>query len=356
VNNFDINSIENCLKYIKELEMILDNIPELILRVTKESVIYVNKAAEEIFEINKDDKLPEILRSLVYEADSENISISSEILFRKKNFALSITPIKEEGYVNIYGMDITAHKNVEIELRKMMEDLERSNNDLEQFASIASHDLQEPLRMVTGFTQLLRDRYKDKLDEDANEFINYAIDGATRMKNLIDDLLIFSRIGSRGKPFKLIEMNIVLEIVLNNLGQLINETSSVVTSDPLPVIKADEIQMIQLLQNLITNAIKFRGEKTPIIHVTAEINADMWVFSIQDNGIGIDSKFFDKIFIIFQRLHKKNEYEGTGIGLAVCKKIVQRHNGKIWVESELGKGSTFHFSIKKGNQDRNLVL
>ena len=161
-------------------------------------------------------------------------------LQKRLSLSLKIFPIKEEGYVNIYGMDITAHKKVEVELRKTMEDLERSNNDLEQFASIASHDLQEPLRMVSGFTQLLRDRYKDKLDEDANDFINYAVDGATRMKDLIDDLLIFSRIGSSGKPFKLIEMNIALEIVLNNLGHLIKETNSVITSDPLPVIKADE--------------------------------------------------------------------------------------------------------------------
>ena len=321
--------------------------PNPVLRVTKEKVIYVNKAAEELFETTKDDKLPELFRSLVYDANDGCISISSEVELNKNNFSLKIFPIKEEGYVNIYGMDITAHKTVEVELRKTMLDLERSNNDLEQFASIASHDLQEPLRMVTGFTQLLQDRYKDKLDEDANDFINYAIDGATRMKNLIDDLLIFSRIGSRGKPFKLIEMNIALEIVLSNLGHLIEETHSAITSDPLPVIKADETQMIQLFQNLISNAIKFRGEKTPAIHVTAEIKTDMWTFSVQDNGIGIDSKYFDKIFIIFQRLHKKKEYDGTGIGLAVCKKIIQRHSGKIWVESELGKGSTFHFSIKK---------
>jgi len=235
-------------------------------------------------------------------------------------------------------------------LKIAMEELKRSNKELEQFAYVASHDLQEPLRMVASFTQLLQKRYQDKLDDDANDFINYAVDGATRMHSLISDLLIFSRVGSRGKPFKITDMNIVIEVVLNNLRQLINETNSVITSDPLPVIEADKSQMIQLFQNIISNGIKFRGEKDPIIHVTAEIKTDKWIFSVKDNGFGMDSKYFDRIFVIFQRLHKKDEYGGTGIGLAVCKKIIQRHSGKIWVESELGKGSTFYFSIPKKNR------
>jgi light-regulated signal transduction histidine kinase (bacteriophytochrome) len=201
--------------------------------------------------------------------------------------------------------------------------------------------------MVASFTQLLQQRYQDKLDDDANDFINYAVDGATRMQGLINDLLIFSRVGTRGNPFKATDMNIILQDVLNNVTQSIKETEATITNDPLPVVIADDSQMIQLLQNLISNAIKFHGDEPPHIHVSGEVKANEWIFSVKDNGIGIDSKYFEKIFIIFQRLHKKEKYGGTGIGLAVCKKIVQRHSGKIWVESELGKGSTFYFTINK---------
>jgi len=254
-----------------------------------------------------------------------------------------------------FVLDITERKKAEAQIKKMMKDLKTSNSELEQFAYVASHDLQEPLRMVASFTQLLQDRYKDKLDDDANDFINYAVDGATRMQNLISDLLIFSRVGSRGKPFKTIDINGVLEVVLNNLRQQINETDSVITNDPLPVIEADESQMIQLFQNLISNAIKFHGDENPRVHISVEMQKNKWIFTVKDNGIGIDTQFFDRIFVIFQRLHKKSEYGGTGIGLAVCKIIIQRHRGKIWVDSELGKGSSFHFSIKKGKQGKNSV-
>ena len=235
-------------------------------------------------------------------------------------------------------------------LKEAMKELNRSNKELEQFAYVASHDLQEPLRMVASFTQLLQKRYQDKLDDDANDFINYAVEGATRIQNLISDLLIFSRVGTRGKPFKNTDMNSVLETVLNMIRQIMNESRTEVTYDPLPVVLADESQMIQLVQNLISNAIKFRGEETPRIHISGEVKADKWIFSVSDNGIGMESKYFDRIFVIFQRLHKKDKYGGTGIGLSVCKKIIQRHSGKIWVESEPGKGSTFYFSIPKTNK------
>ena len=265
----------------------------------------------------------------------------------------------------LIGRDITERKVSEKKLRDLnrdlekiveartndlkikMEELKRSNKELEQFAYVASHDLQEPLRMVASFTQLLQNRYQDKLDDDANDFINYAVDGATRMQNLISDLLIFSRVGMRGKPFKSTDMNTVLETVINTFRQTIKESSTEVTYDPLPVVLADESQMIQLVQNLISNAIKFRGEEPPRIHISGEVKADNWIFSVSDNGIGMESKYFNRIFVIFQRLHKKDKYGGTGIGLAVCKKIIQRHGGKIWVESELKKGSIFHFSIPR---------
>ena len=246
--------------------------------------------------------------------------------------------------------DITAYKKAEAKLNKTLKDLKSSNTELEQFAYVASHDLQEPLRMVASFTQLLQNRYQDKLDDDANDFINYAVDGAVRMQNLINDLLIFSRVGTRGKPIKSTNMNTVLEAVINIFRHSIEETNTKITYDPLPVIMADETQMIQLLQNLISNAIKFRSEAPPRIHVSGEVQADKWIFSISDNGIGMNSEYFDRIFVIFQRLHKKDEYGGTGIGLAVCKKIIQRHRGKIWVESKSGKGSTFYFSILKNNK------
>jgi len=243
--------------------------------------------------------------------------------------------------------ELTERKKVEEKMRILMEDLIRSNTELEEFAYVASHDLQEPLRMVASFTQLLQNRYQDKLDDEANEFINFAINGATRMQGLINDLLAFSRIGTKGISFSPTDMNIILENVLENIRQSIIITDAEITYDPLPVIIADGSQMTQILQNLVTNAIKFRREEPPAIHVSGEAKADKWIFSVRDNGIGIDSQYFDRIFIIFQRLHKKDEYGGTGIGLAICKKIIEHHRGKIWLESELGKGSTFFFTIPK---------
>ena len=244
-------------------------------------------------------------------------------------------------------IDITDQKKAEKELNNALEDLHRSNTELEQFAYIASHDLQEPLRTVASFTQLLQSRYQDKLDDEANEFINFAVDGATRMQGLINNLLTFSRIGTKGISFNPTDMNIVLENVLANIRQSTIEADAEITNDPLPVIIANDPQMTQILQNLISNAIKFRGKSSIHIHVSGENQPDKWVFSVRDNGIGIEPKHFEHIFIIFQRLHKRDEYEGTGIGLAVCKRIIHRHGGKIWVESELGKGSTFYFSIPK---------
>jgi len=246
-----------------------------------------------------------------------------------------------------YTLDITERKKAEEELKATLKDLKRSNTELEQFAYVTSHDLQEPLRMVTSFTQLLQKRYKDKLDKDANDYINFAVDGAARMIRLINDLLIFSRVGTRGKAFTSVDMNVIYNAILNNLIPTINETNAKIACDPLPIIKADMSQMLQLLQNLISNAIKFHSDKPPKIHLSCKVKNNEWMFSVKDNGIGIDKKYTDRIFIIFQRLHKKNEFGGTGIGLAVCKKIIQRHGGKIWVESEIGKGSTFYFTISK---------
>jgi signal transduction histidine kinase len=231
------------------------------------------------------------------------------------------------------------------ELNERAKDLARSNSELQQFAYVASHDLQEPLRMVASFTQLLAKRYKDKLDDDARDFINFAVDGATRMQTLISDLLNYSRVGTQGKPFAITEMDALLKRVLESLQFGIEESGAVISSDPLPSVMADPQQLGQLFQNLLANAIKFHGEQPPRIRILAErIGAD-WKISVRDNGIGISQEHADRIFVIFQRLHTKTEYPGTGIGLAICKKIVERHGGRIWIEPSPAGGTTFCFTI-----------
>lgn len=231
------------------------------------------------------------------------------------------------------------------ELAQRVRELARSNEDLEQFAYVASHDLQEPLRMVASYTQLLGLRYKGRLDNDADDFINFAVDGVYRMQMLINDLLAYSRVETRGKDFEKISVEEVLDRVLINLNLIIDEQGAIITRDPLPVLMADGQQLVQLFQNLLANAIKFHGPNPPEIHISVQMEDSEWVFAVNDNGIGIEAIHFERIFNIFNRLHTKEEYPGTGIGLAVCKKIVARHGGRIWVESEVGRGATFYFTI-----------
>ena len=232
-----------------------------------------------------------------------------------------------------------------LEVQRKTADLERSNRDLEEFAYVASHDLQEPLRMVASYTQLLGKRYEGKLDRDADDFIGFATDGAKRMQLLINDLLAFSRAGSRGKPLEPTDLNDVLRQSTSNLVTAIEESSAEVTSDDLPTVYGDAGQLTQVFQTLLSNSIKFSEDVTPEIHVGAERQNGHWKISVRDNAIGIEPQYQDKIFQIFQRLHTKSEYGGTGIGLAICKKIIERHGGSIWLESGQPQGSKISFSF-----------
>lgn len=241
--------------------------------------------------------------------------------------------------------DITDRKEAEENLQRTVSELKRSNDELAQFAHVASHDLREPLRMVTSFLQLLERQCKDKLEGKEHEYIAFAVDGAKRMEALVRDLLTLSRVQTRAKPFQPVDCKEVLKDAQADLQVAIREAGAILSHDTLPTVMADPTQLAQLFQNLLGNAIKFHGATPARIHVGAKREANRWVFSVRDNGIGIDPQYFERIFVVFQRLHSKDEYPGTGIGLALCRKIVERHRGTIWVESEPGKETTFFFTI-----------
>lgn len=253
---------------------------------------------------------------------------------------IGLNPLEtgEGPFVIASIVDITARKQADLELR-------RSNEELERFAYVASHDLQEPLRMVGSYVQLLAKRYRGKLDADADEFIGFALDGALRMQRLIEDLLSFSRVGTRGAALVPTDAGAALARALASLRLTIDEAHAQVTHDALPTVTADAGQLEHLFLNLVSNAVKFRGAQPPVVHVSAERNGGDWHFAVQDNGIGIDPRYFERIFVIFQRLHDRREYPGTGIGLAICKKIVERHNGRMWLDSAPGQGTTFYFTL-----------
>ena len=260
------------------------------------------------------------------------------------------TGYNEEDKENIETLSVAfvealMRKRAEVNLKENVKDLERSNRELEQFAHVSSHDLQEPIRMVTSFTQLLERKYNGQLDKEADEYINFIVEGAHRMKYLIDDLLAFSRVSSHAKILENVYLENVLDIVLSNLYVSIKESNALITHDPLPNVLADESQMGQVFQNLISNAIKFSGDETPIIHISAHKDGNEWIFGVTDNGIGIEPEYQKQIFEVFKRLHTRSDYPGSGIGLSVSQKIIKRHDGNIWVESEPGVGSTFYFTI-----------
>lgn len=243
------------------------------------------------------------------------------------------------------GLDITERRAAQEALAQKAEELARSNQELEQFAYIASHDLQEPLRMITSYLQLLQRRYQGQLDADAHEFIDFAVDGANRMKVLINDLLAYSRVERHGKPFEPADSGAALEQALANLTVAIAESEAVIRYDPLPAVLADPTQLAQVFQNLIGNALKFRTEAPPCIQIGAEQGQGEWRFSVRDNGIGLAPEAAERIFLLFERLHGRGDYPGSGIGLALCHKIITRHGGRIWVESQEGQGATFYFTI-----------
>lgn len=247
--------------------------------------------------------------------------------------------------------EITVRQKAETVLAQRSQELVRSNAELEQLAYVASHDLQEPLRMVASYVQLLEQRYGGKLDAEAHEFIGFAVDGVKRMQALIDDLLTYSRVGTKAKPLQATHCNAVLKTVLQALRLAIEESGAQIQCAAMPAVQGDAAQLTQLFQNLLANAIKFRGAQAPLIEVRVEPEDEFWRFEVKDNGIGIAPEYFDRIFVMFQRLHNRTRYPGTGIGLAICKKIVERHGGRIWVESEPGQGSIFKFTLPQATGD-----
>ncbi|MGZ4116306.1 MAG: sensor histidine kinase, partial [Bacteroidia bacterium] len=334
-------------------------------------IIYANDALCKMYGYSKDEilKLSSFL-DIVIPEEKEKLSkrLSQRLLGiesgdtgetvvirkdgKKINIEYSIKVINSDERMQILSVirDITLRKKSEEDLKEKTLELIRSNTELEQFAYVASHDLQEPLRMISSYVQLIKERYTDGLDQDAKDFIGFAIDGANRMRNLIQSLLEYSRV-NRVKPFEQIDTNELLKEVLQNLKDKIKEHNALIKIEKLPDIFGDNVLIGQLFQNLIENAIKFKGTEDPQITISCKTNINEFLFSVKDNGIGIPKEYSERIFIILQRLHTIEKYPGTGIGLAICKKIVERHGGKIWVESEVNKGSTFYFTIKKYKKD-----
>jgi PAS domain S-box-containing protein len=370
----DISVRKGAEKHLAQMEGryrgLLEAAPDAMVVVNQGGeIVLLNVQAEKQFGYKRDELVGQKVKNIIPEGFAERlvadalrstedalaqqIGTGIELSGRHKNgsefpIEIMLSPLESaEGIlVTAAVRDITARKKAEAQLLQKVEELNQSNEELGQFAYIASHDLQEPLRMVASYTQLLSRRYKGKLDADADEFIAYAVDGAGRMQRLIQDLLTFSRVGTKGKELVDTSSEEALQSALINLRGAIEDNSALVTHDPLPVVQADETQLIQLFQNLVGNGIKYQNKGIPKVHISAAKNGGQrWIFSVKDNGIGIDSQYFEKIFGMFQRLHKREEFAGTGIGLAICKKIVERHGGSISVESKPGQGSTFRFAL-----------
>ncbi len=347
--------VDNILKSMAETLMVIDT-DGTIQRVNQAAISLlgyerhelVGRSAGDLFEegvdvlsLLKQSELNDVIRRVdtsVVTKDGRHVAVSlSGSVMRDEDGEI-------QGMVCV-AQDITERKRTQEILERQTQELARSNSELEQFAWVASHDLQEPLRMVASYTQLLSKRYKGKLDADADEFIAFAVDGATRMRRLINALLELSRVGTRGKDFEATDCEAIYDRTLVNLQGLVEESGALVTHDRLPTVMGDVTQLGQLFQNLIANAIKFRGDEQLTVHVGAEQRNGHWEFCVRDNGIGIDPEYAERIFVVFQRLHGKGDRPGTGIGLSICKKIVELHGGRIWVKSLPDEGATFYFTL-----------
>lgn len=351
-------------------EQIIESAPNAIILVDQRGdIVFINARTETLFGYSRSDLIGQKIENLIpkrFQDSHKNqrrgfmdnpghrpMGAGRDLLGLKKDGSEIPIEIGLNSFTTDQGIfvlasviDISERKTLENALEVEREALKRSNQELEQLAYVASHDLQEPLRMVTSYVQLLDKRYHDKLqDEDAQTFMGFAIDGARRMQQLINDLLDFSRIGTRGAPFAPVVGEKLLQNVLMNLKIAIQESDAEITSDPIPTFVADGGQMLRLFQNLIANALKFRGDKSPKIHISFQQEASSYRFGVHDNGIGFEMRQAERMFQIFQRLHARDKYEGTGIGLAVCKRIVERHGGRIWAESTPGNGAVFYFTI-----------
>jgi PAS domain S-box-containing protein len=375
----DISVRRDAEKHLAQMEGryrgLLEAAPDAMVVVNSGGeIILLNVQAEKRFGYRRDELVGQKVTNIIPEGFAERlladglrseadalaqqIGMGIELTGRRKNgsdfpIEIMLSPLKSaEGILVTAAIrDITTRKKAEAHLLQKVEELNRSNEELGQFAYIASHDLQEPLRMVASYTQLLSRRYKGKLDTDADEFIAFAVDGASRMQRLIQDLLAYSRVGTKGRDLLDTSSEDALRQALANLRGAIEESGAQVTHDPLPAVVADEMQLTQLFQNLVGNAIKYQNPGVPRVHISAAKNGgSKWVFSVRDNGLGIDPQYFEKIFGVFQRLHKRDEFAGTGIGLAICKKIVERHGSNISVASAPGQGATFRFALAESER------
>jgi PAS domain S-box-containing protein len=377
----DITVRKNAERHLAQMEGryrgLLEAAPDAMVVVNQGGeIVLLNLQAEKQFGYRRNELLGQKVKNIIPEGFAERliadglrsaedalaqqIGTGIELSGRRQDrtefpIELMLSPLggAEGTLVTAAIRDISVRKAAEADLLHKVEELNRSNEELGQFAYIASHDLQEPLRMVASYTQLLSRRYKGKLDSDADEFIAFAVDGATRMQRLIQDLLAYSRVGTKGKELLDTSSEDALRHALSNLRGALEESGALVTHDPLPEVLADETQLIQLFQNLVGNAIKYQNGGIPRIHVGATNGGKQYKFSVRDNGLGIDPQYFERIFGMFQRLHKREEFAGTGIGLAICKKIVERHGGQISVESQPGIGSTFHFDLTGSGRKSN---
>lgn len=355
----------------QRLRLIIEAAPSGMIMVDHNGIIVlVNSQIEKLFGYTREELLGQTIELLVphsakashpayraaFFAEPKTRSMGSgrDLYGLKKDGSqlpveIGLNPLvmEQQAFVLASVVDITERKRSEELLQIKLHELQRSNEELQQFAYVCSHDLQEPLRVISNYTQLLAKRYSASLDEKANQFIDFTVDATKRMQSLINDLLLYSRVETRAKEFENTDSSAVMDMAIANLKLAIEDSSAQINHKDLPIVNVDSSQLLQLFQNLLSNAIKFHSNSSPLIHISAKDDGKNWHFTIQDNGIGIDKKHAERIFVIFQRLHTREMYPGSGIGLAVCKKIVERHGGRIWVDSEVGQGAAFHFTLPK---------